>query len=48
MKLKISFELEIENEEFSKEKFLDDIEQAIIKFSEITHGDIKKVTVKEK
>lgn len=48
MKLKISFELEIENEEFSKEKFLDDIEQAVIKFSEITHGDIKKVTVKEK
>ena len=48
MKLQIKFDIEIENEEFSKEKFLDDIEQAVIKFSEITHGDIKKVTVKEK
>ena len=48
MKLKISFELELENEDFSKEKFLDDIEQAVIKFSEITHGDIKKVIIKEK
>ena len=48
MKLKVIIELEVDDEEYSIEGFSDDIEQATIKFSEITHGDIKKVTVKEK
>ena len=47
MKLEVSFEVEIKDVDFSKEKFIEDCEKAIIKFSEITCGDIKKVIVKE-